>query len=303
MCAALRGHIGKICHVYLDDIIIWSASLEDHKWNVALILKALCAANLYCSPKKTQLFCTLLKFLGHHISSTGIEANVDKVTCILNWPVPGSSSDVRSFLGLVRYISVFLPSLTEHTACLTPLTTKDAECHWPRWTATHQCAFCQIQKVVVGCECLMVIDHENPGDNCIFVTCDTSMIRTGACLSFGPTWESARPVAFDSMQLTPTQTHYPTHEQELLAIVHALHWWHFDLLRTPFTIRLDHCMLEHFMRQPDLSCWQARWSEFLSQYDFTIEYIPGSDNATVDALSQLPINPGEMILDADPAEV
>src|SRR5882762_9220156 len=107
MCAALRAHIGKICHIYLDDIIIWSQTLEEHQQNVALILDALRAANLYCSPKKTQLFCTSLKFLGHHISSARIEADADKVAWILDWPIPNSSSNVRSFLGLVRYISIF----------------------------------------------------------------------------------------------------------------------------------------------------------------------------------------------------
>ena len=129
-----------------------------------------------------------------------------------------------------------------------------------------------------------------------------STVHTGGCLSFGPTWETARPVAFDSMQLTPAQTHYPTHEQELLTIVHTLHCWHFELLGTSFTIRLDHHTLEHFLQQTDLSRRQACWSEFLSQYNFNIEYLPGADNTVANALSCLPVNVTEPIVDADPAD-
>jgi Reverse transcriptase (RNA-dependent DNA polymerase)/Aspartyl protease len=85
---ALRPLIGTICHVYLDDIIIWSNSLEEHEANVALVLNALRSANLYCSVKKSDLFCTEVDFLGHHISERGIEADPKKVERILNWPVP-----------------------------------------------------------------------------------------------------------------------------------------------------------------------------------------------------------------------
>ena len=72
---ALKEHIGKICHVYLDDIIIWSNSLEEHQENCAKVLRALRSAHLYCSPKKTTLFCTEIDFLGHHISARGLEAD------------------------------------------------------------------------------------------------------------------------------------------------------------------------------------------------------------------------------------
>lgn len=74
---------------------------------------------------------------------------------------------------------------------------------------------------MVSADCLMVIDHGNPGDNKIFVTCDASDWCTGAVLSFGPTWETAHPVAYDSMQLKAAEKNYPIHEKELLAIVHA----------------------------------------------------------------------------------
>jgi len=92
----------------------------------------------------------------------------------LSWPVPKSASDVRAFPGLVRYIAVFLPKLAEFTAVLTPLTTKDMERSFPKWSTAHQEAFDAIKNLVVSRECLTVIDHSNPSDNKIFVTTDAS---------------------------------------------------------------------------------------------------------------------------------
>ncbi|THH06299.1 hypothetical protein EW146_g9654 [Bondarzewia mesenterica] len=209
------------------------------------------------------------------------------VSRILDWPIPQTVTDVRAFLGLVRYISAFLPQLAEHTRVLTPLTTLEAEKSWPGWTNTHQDAFIAIKALVVSRECLTTIDHEHPGDNKIFVTCDASDWRTGAVLSYGPTWESARPVAFDSCQLSGAALNYPVHEKELLAIVRALQKWRCDLLGTPFVVRTDHRTLENFQTQRDLSRRQMRWQDFLSSYDFTIQYLPGADNSVADSLSRL----------------
>jgi hypothetical protein len=124
--ASLHEYLGKICHIYLDDIIIWSDSIAQHTEHIRLVLEALRKAKLYCNPKKCQFYLLELDFLGHHISARGIEANTSKVNKILDWPVPRNTTDVRSFLGLVRYISWFLPKLADFTGILTPLTTKES---------------------------------------------------------------------------------------------------------------------------------------------------------------------------------
>ena len=107
-------------------------------------------------------------------------------------------------------------------------------------------------------------------------------------LSFGETWESARPVAFDSMTFKAAELNYPVHEKEMLAIIRALKRWRTDLISTPFLIYTDHKTLENFEKQKDLSCRQARWMEFLSQYNGKIVYVKGEDNMVADALSRLP---------------
>jgi hypothetical protein len=219
--AALRKYIGKICHVYLDDIIIWSENVAEHTEHIRLVLQAMRDARLYFNPKKCEFYLLEVDFLGHHISQRGVEANSSKVDKILHWPTPKNTTDVRSFLGLVRYISAFLPNLAEHTRVLTPLTTKEAQKHWPGWSVDHQTAFDTIKHLVISRECLTTINHESPGENKIFVTCDASDWRTGGILSFGPTWETACPVAFDSMQLNGAERNYPIHKKELLAIIRA----------------------------------------------------------------------------------
>ena len=112
---ALRQYIGKICHIYLNNIVIWSNSIGQHEQNVRIILQALCDAHLYVNPDKMHLFCQEIDFLGHHISMCSIEADSKKADCILAWPQPKSATDVCTFLGLVCYLAVFLPSLAEHT--------------------------------------------------------------------------------------------------------------------------------------------------------------------------------------------
>ena len=165
-----------------------------------------------------------MDFLGHHISTHGIEPNTLKIQKILDWLVPTSSTEVRAFLGLIWYITSFLPKLADHMHVLILLTNKIAKNHFS-WTAEHQYAFNSIRALIVGADCLTVVDHTNPGKNKIFVTCDASNWHMGACLSFGETWEMAWPVAYDSMQLNPAEKNYPIHEKELLAVVRALKKW------------------------------------------------------------------------------
>ncbi|KAG8842896.1 hypothetical protein FRB96_004611, partial [Tulasnella sp. 330] len=235
---------------------------------------------------KTQLFCLEIKFLGHIISTRGIEADPEKVERIKDWPRPTSTSEVHGFLGLVRYIAEFLPQLAEHTSHLTPLTKKELNKNFPEWTATHQQAFDAIKELVLGTDCLATINF-NSGDT-IFVTTDASDQRTGAVLSVGELWESLRPVAFESKQLNAAEKNYPVHEKELLAIMKALKKWQVHLLGTPFEVCTDHRTLEYFETQRKFSQHQAWWAEFLAQYDFTLHYVKGEDNTVADALSRLP---------------
>ena len=125
---------------------------------------------------------------------------------------------------------------------------------FPTWQSEHQQAYDAIKSLVVEVDCLTSIDHDNMGKNQVFVTCDLSDWHIGTVLSYGLTQETACPIAFDSVALKAMQLNYPVHEKELLAIIHALQKWHSDLLSVSITIYTDHCTLENFDQQKDLSC-------------------------------------------------
>jgi hypothetical protein len=152
-----------------------------------------------------------------------------------------------------------LPTLIDHARILTPLTTKAAELSFPLWSHKHTQAFNAIKELVTSPKCLTTIDHDNPGNNKIFLTCDALDYRTGTVLSWGETWETARPVAFNSTQLCDAELIYPVHEKELLAIIRGLKKWQVELLGGPIQVYTDHRTLENFTTQKGLSCHQARW--------------------------------------------
>jgi hypothetical protein len=205
-----------------------------------LILTHLREHCLHLNKKKCLFFQDEVEFLGHKISAWGVEACSSKCEKILKWPQPKSAHDVHSFLGIVRYIAIYLKALTEHTAVLTPLTSCEFNDALLEWISEHEFAFCAIKALVVSRKCLTIIDHDNLGDNKIFITTDASDRQIGVMLSWGTDWETTRLVAFNSMQLTPAQCNYPVHKKEMLAIVCALEKWRNEVLGCPVTVYTDH---------------------------------------------------------------
>ena len=192
------------------------------------------------------------------------------------------------FLDLVRYLAVSLPHLAEHTRILTLLTMKEAHKCFLKWETSHNFAFESIKALVCSPQCLTVINHVAPGENKIFLTCDASDWQTGATLSFGHTWETVYPVAYESAQLSGAEKNYPIHKKELLVIIWALKKWRSNLLGSTIYFYTDHKTLLNFNGQKDLSQRQLWWQEYMSQYELCMHYIQGEDNTVADALSQLP---------------
>lgn len=148
--AMLRKYLGKICHIYLDEIIICSQDIEEHERNVRLIFQVLRDAKLYCNKKKTKLFCFRVNFLGHTILQDGVEADKKKAEKIENWPVPTTATETCTFLGLVCSLSAFLPKLAVQSDVLAIFTTKEAERKFPEWLPKHQLAFETIKAIVTS---------------------------------------------------------------------------------------------------------------------------------------------------------
>ena len=164
------------------------------------------------------------------------------------------------------------------TSPLTALLQKESAFHW---THEHQQAFDAI-KMQMSSKPTLILPRE---DVPFVVHTDASAFAVGASINQDH-GAGLQPIGFISKKLLPAECRYPTHEQELLAIIIALKSWRHFLYGRKFIVQTDHHSLVHFMKQPNLSNRQARWSELLSQYDFEIQYVPGDTNVVADALSR-----------------
>ncbi|SCV73794.1 BQ2448_6224 [Microbotryum intermedium] len=261
---ALSNLIGKSCFVYLDDITKFSNTIEEHQTHVREVLKALRRADLYCLPKKTELFTTLCDFLGHIISWNRITADQSKVDRIVEWPHPRTVTKLRGFLGLVQYLRKFINGLTQHTKPLSDLTLKNANVRL-MWGVEQERHFNAIKAIVTSLPCLKPIDHTELADP-LWVMTNANNVGIGAVLLQGQDWRKAHP-------------------QELLAVVGALRQWRVNLMGVHFTVLTDHESLKYLKTQENLSKRQACWVECLANYDFDITYIPGGENTIADTMS------------------
>ncbi|KAJ9521390.1 hypothetical protein QJQ45_001231 [Haematococcus lacustris] len=246
--------------VYLDDILIFSRTPQEHIAHLRRVLDLLRKHKLYAKLSKCEFGMDQTSFLGHIVSASGIACDPAKVAAVQSWPIPTTVHDVRSFLGLANYYRRFVKDFSTIAAPLTALTRADGH---------------DKQGVVAW-------DPSQP----YTLRCDASSIGIGAVLSQG-TGSAERVVAYHSRKLLPAERNYPTHEQELLSLVEALKVWRHYLLGASFNLLTDNWATKHIQTQPRLDCRrQARWMEVLQEYDCIIDHIPGKQNIVADALSR-----------------
>jgi hypothetical protein len=280
---ALGELIKDVCVVYLDDIVIFSDNIDSHKWHVWSVLDRLCRANLYCSPKKTMLFQSKVKFLGHWVSTDGIRADNEKISQILTWPSPQSPKGVKKFLGTVQWMKKFVWGLQKYVGTLTPLTSTKLDRKDFRWGQREEDAFNNIKRLMTSLPCLKNVNYNSEDPLWLFT--DASGAGLGTALLQGKDWKLASPITYESHLMTSAKRNYPVHEQELLAVVHALQKWKMLLLGIKIHVMSDHHLLVYLLKQRNLSRRQARWTELLADFDLQFDNICGADNLVADALS------------------
>ena len=129
---ALRGLQWYITVLYLDDIIVFGRSFEDHLCNLALVFDRLQNANLKLKAKKCRFVCKEVNFLGHVVSESGIRTDPEKTNAVKNWKRSENVSELRSFLGLVSYYRRFIKDFANIAKCLHALTSKNSKWQWTR---------------------------------------------------------------------------------------------------------------------------------------------------------------------------
>lgn len=294
----LRQFLDVCCVVYIDDILIFSDSLEEHVDHVRSILGCLASNGLFVKGEKCEFHVTTTRFLGFMFSTDGISMDPSKIDTVVNWPTPENVKDVMSFLGFANFYRRFIESFSELVLPLTNLTRKEVTF---TWGDDQSFAFKSLKKAFTSHP---VLRHFN----CLLPTVletDASDFAISAILSqWHPAASSAdspllHPTGYYSRKLTPPELNYGVGDKELLAIVVGCEEYRpmLESLGEPFTVFTDHSNLTALATKKVLNRRQARWRNILSGLDFTILYRPGAQNARADALTRRSNDRPEVLLD------
>ena len=221
-------------------------------------------------------------YLGHIIGSGNVQPETAKTQAVLEFQVPGTKKDVRSFLGLSGYYRRFIQDYSTITAPLTDLTQKKKP-NKVVWTRECDCAFKTLKRMLCSCPILKSPDFEKE----FILQTDASDRGVGAVLSQLGDDEKDHPVAYFSRKLLPRETRYSTIEKECLAIKLGIQAFSTYLLGRKFKVQTDHRSLKWLSQLKESNSRLTRWSLFLQTYDFSISHRSGKKNANADTLSRL----------------
>ncbi|KAF7116923.1 hypothetical protein CNMCM5793_005553 [Aspergillus hiratsukae] len=283
---AMKGILDDFCIVYLDDILIYSQTEEEHVRHVSEVLERLQRHNLYAKLSKCSFHQTEVKFLGFIVGRDGVRMDPDRVKTVQEWPEPRSFRDVQVFLGFTGYFRRFIHQYADITAPLTNLLRGMEKGRKPgpfHLTDEARVAFAGLKEAFARPPALR---HYDPKDEILVVTDASGFAIAGILLQpdigtpAGKARRGWQPVAFFSRKLKGAELRFDVHDQELLAIVECFKVWRHYLEGSPHAIRVqsDHENLKYFFTAKKLNSRQARWAELLAAYDFKIEYKPGHLN-------------------------
>lgn len=279
----LRGLQGIHCLVYLDDIIVFSSSLQEHVEKLRKIFNRLRETNLKLTLDKCEFLRKEVLYLGHTITKNGLMPNNDKIKAVLNFPIPRTSTEIKSFLGLVGYYRKFIKDFAKLTQPLTSsLKKKNKIDHTKK---EYIDAFEKCKELLTNAPLLQFPDFTKP----FVLTTDASNFAIGAVLSQGPIG-SDKPIAYASRTLNDAETRYSTIEKELLAIVWATKHFRPYLYGKKFIIYTDHRPLTWVKSITEPNSKLTRWKLRLSEFDYDIKHKEGKQNCNADALSRIRLN-------------
>ncbi|GKA68478.1 putative reverse transcriptase domain-containing protein [Tanacetum coccineum] len=269
-----KPYLDKFVIVFIDDILIYSKSKDEHKEHLKTILELLKKEKLYAKFSKCDFWLESVQFLGHVIDSKGVHVDPAKIEAIKNWATPTTPTEVRQFLGLAGYYRRFIEGFSLISKPLTKLTQKNKKYEWGE---DEEDAF-QFLKQKLCCAPILALPE---GSEDFVVYCDASLKGFGAVLM-----QREKVIAYASWQLRTHEENPTTHDLELGAVVFALRLWRHYLYGTKCVVYTDHKSLQYILDQKELNMRQRRWIKLLSDYDCEIRYHPGKANVVADALSR-----------------
>uniref|UniRef100_A0A8C2ARP7 Reverse transcriptase domain-containing protein n=1 Tax=Cyprinus carpio TaxID=7962 RepID=A0A8C2ARP7_CYPCA len=270
---------------YLDDIIVWGRTLQEHDQALQDVLQRLKDAGLVLNESKCQFRKQSLKFLGHMVTSQGIQLDQEHLSAIIDAPAPLDAVQLRSLLGLLSWYNKLIPN---SASVLMPLRACLRDESGFRWSDEAQQSLADVKKLLVHSPALALFDPALP----VVISTDASAYGLGAVFAQICTDVQERTVAFASRTLTSAEQKYSTVEKEALACVWAVERWRTYFWGCRFTLRTDHQALTTLLttKGTDRAAMRiARWAARLLCFNYTVEYRAGSENHTVDCLSRLPL--------------
>lgn len=276
------------CAVYLDDIIIFSTSLQEHINTLKIVFNRLRQYNLKIQLDKTNFLKKETEFLGHIITPDGVKPNPDKIKAIQNYPIPKTTKEIKAFLGLLGYYRKFIQDFAKLTKPLTKRLKKGQKIDITEKDYVECFKLCKT--LLTNEPILKYPDFTRD----FILTTDASNFAIGAILSqtYG---HSDLPVAYASRTLNETETHLSTIEKELLAIVWATKYFRPYLYGRKFKIYSDHRPLQWLFSLKEPNSKLLRWRLKLEEFDYEIIYKKGKQNTNADALSRIDLNANETV--------
>ncbi|KAD7479676.1 hypothetical protein E3N88_02812 [Mikania micrantha] len=270
MNRVFHDFLDKFVIVFIDDILVYSKSKEDHEEHLRTVLEILRQKKLYAKFSKCDFWLDKVAFLGHVISAEGIMMDLSKVEAITKWPTPTSVTEIRSFLGLAGYYRRFVEGFSKIVLPLTQLLRKGIKYSW---NDEREKSFQELKKRLVSAPILSLPS----GTGGYQIYSDTSKKGLGCVLM-----QHGKVIAYASRQLKPYEVNYPTHDLELAAVIFALKIWRHYLYGDSCDIFTDHKSLKYIFTQKELNMRQRRWLELLKDYDANIQYHPGKANVVAE---------------------
>lgn len=276
----LRPHV-EYASAYIDDIVIFSETWEEHLARVQAVVQTLREASLTANPDKCFFGLSEAKYLGYIVGGGMVKPQVSKVEAIKEWPVPQNKKQVRAFLGLAGYYRRFVQDFSSITAPLTDLIKKSAP-NKVKWTVETEKSFNRVKELLCSGPVLKVPDFRKP----FIVQTDASEVGVGAVLSQIVDGEE-HPVMYLSRKLLPREKRYAVVEKECLAVRWAIETLKYYLLGREFTLVTDHSPLKWMKENKEKNAKVTRWFLALQPYKYKIEHRSGLKNANADGLSRV----------------
>jgi ribonuclease HI len=275
--------------VFIDDILIYSETAEEHEEHLSIVLERLKQLKLYAKLSKCEFWMKKVAFLGHVLSAEGIAVDPSKVESVAMWEQPLNVADVRSFLGMVGYYQRFIENFSKIAKPMTELLKNIIKFEW---SEVCEKSFQELKRRLTTAQVLTLPDIKKD----FVVYCDASREGLGCVLM-----QEGKVVAYASRQLKKHEENYPTHDLELAAVVHALKIWRHYLLGNKCELYTDHKSLKYFFTQTELNMRQRRWLELIKDYDVEINYHLCKSNIMADALSRKTYCNNLMVKEEQPA--